>query len=435
MTCEVAARKRPTVYRHLPPFMRPKILIPNERWLRLPGIATASALASRWRGRSGTLPVVTMDRERILIAPDKFKGSLSALEVAAALERGLRRRRGQLIDIDLCPVADGGDGTLDIAISAGFTRVLVDVDGPTGEPVRASYAERAGLAIVELAEAAGIRRLAGKPLAPLAASTFGVGQLVAAALAHGNRTIMLAIGGSATTDGGAGLVQALGARLLNQGGLPLGRGGGALAQIDRVELGDLREHIDGVEFIVASDVDNPLLGPTGAAAVFGPQKGASPEHVDALEHGLSRWAAIIAEATSIQAAEDPGAGAAGGVGFAGIAILNATVISGADMVLKLVRFTDRVRDAVLVITGEGSLDEQTIHGKAPARVAELAQQAGIPVIAVAGRCTLSERELLAAGIRRAYTLRAIEPDLSRSIANAGPLLERVGEQIAERELG
>jgi glycerate kinase len=374
------------------------------------------------------------NRQRILIAPDKFKGSLSALEVATALGRGLRRRRGQLIDIDLCPVADGGDGTLDIAISAGFQRVWVDVDGPTGESVRASYAEREGLAIVELAEASGIRRLAGSQLAPLAASTFGVGQLVAAALSRGNRTIMLAIGGSASTDGGAGLVQALGARLLNQSGMPLRRGGGALAQIDRVELGDMQEHIDGIEFIVASDVDNPLLGPTGAAAVFGPQKGASPEHVDALEHGLSRWASIIAEATGTYATEDPGSGAAGGVGFAGIAILNATVISGADMVLRLVRFTDRVREASLVITGEGSLDEQTIHGKAPARVAELAHQAGVPTIAVAGRCTLSEHDLMTAGIRRAYTLQAIEPDLSLSIAHAGQLLERVAEQIAESEL-
>jgi|SRR5450756_51736 len=374
-------------------------------------------------------------RERILIAPDKFKGSLSAIEVATALERGLKRQCGQLVDIDLCPVADGGDGTLDIAVSAGFQRMWVNVDGPTGEPVLASYAERAGLALVELAEASGMRRLAGGRLAPLTASTYGAGQLVAAAIARKNHTVMLAIGGSASSDGGAGLVQALGARLFDHGGELLGRGGGALTRLARVELGALRERIGGIEFVVASDVDNPLLGPTGAAAVFGPQKGASEQDVARLEQGLSRWAAIIAEATGTNAAADPGAGAAGGVGFAGIAMLNATVISGADMVLTLVRFADRVREASLVITGEGSLDEQTAHGKAPARVAELARQAGIPVIAVAGRCTLSEQSLLAAGIRRVYTLGAIEPDLSLSIANAGKLLERVGEEIAGTELG
>jgi glycerate kinase len=374
-------------------------------------------------------------RERVLIAPDKFKGSLSAAEVATAIERGLRRRHGQLIDIDICPVADGGDGTLDVAVSAGFQRISLHVDGPTGESVLASYAERDGLALVEMAEASGMRRLAGNELAPLTASTYGVGQLIDAAVSRGNHTIMLAIGGSASSDGGAGLVQALGARLFEHSGEPLGRGGGALARLGRVELGDLRERIDGIEFVVASDVDNPLLGPAGAAAVFGPQKGASEQDVAALEQGLSRWASIIAEATGIDAAEDRGAGAAGGVGFAGITLLNATVISGADMVLELVRFAERVREASLVITGEGSLDEQTAYGKAPARVAELARQAGIPVIAVAGRCTLSEQSLLAAGIRRVYTLGAIEPDLSLSIANAGKLLEQVGEEIAGTELG
>lgn len=370
----------------------------------------------------------------LLIAPDKFKGSLSAGEVTESLAAGLRRRYGKNLDIDSCPIADGGDGTLDIVVSAGFHRVYVNVDGPTGERILASYAERDGVAFVELAEASGLRRLPGSGLAPLIASTYGTGQLIADAISRGNRTIVLAIGGSATSDGGAGLVQALGAQLFSVNGDLLRRGGGALGQIERIESSDMKERIDGVEFVVASDVDNPLLGPNGAARVFGPQKGASREDISVLEQGLSLWASVVTATTGKYAAEAPGSGAAGGVGFAGIAMLNATLTSGADMVLDLVRFSDRVRGASLVITGEGSLDAQTLCGKGPARVARLAQQAGVPVVAAAGRCTLARKRLMAAGIRNAYTLDAIEPDLSLSMANASQLLERVGERIAEHEL-
>lgn len=373
-------------------------------------------------------------RKRVLIATDKFKGSLTAAEVAESLARGLRRGRGGQLDVDLCPVADGGDGTLDIAISAGFRRVEADVEGPTGETVRASYAEREDVALVELADASGIKRLGGSPLAPLTASTYGTGQLIARAIARRNRTIVLAIGGSATNDGGAGLVQALGAHLLDADGNELPRGGAVLEWAHRVELADLKALIDDVEFIIASDVDNPLLGPTGAATVFGPQKGASPEDIARLELGLSRWASVVRAATGKDVAQAPGAGAAGGVGFAGLSMLNSALTSGACMVLDLIQFSERAREACLVITGEGSLDEQTLHGKAPAAVASHAHKAGTPVVAVVGRCTLSEQKLAEARIRRVYTLEALEPDLARSIANASQLLERIGEQVAEREL-
>ncbi len=373
-------------------------------------------------------------RKRVLLAPDKFKGSLSAPEVAESLARGLRSRRADHLDVDLCPVADGGDGTLDIAISAGFRRVEADVEGPTKQTVRASYAEREGVAFVELADASGIKRLGSSPLAPLTASTYGTGQLIARAIARGNRAVVLAIGGSATNDGGAGLVQALGAHLLDPDGNELPRGGAALARADRVELDDMKALIDDVEFIIASDVDNPLLGPAGAATVFGPQKGASADDIARLELSLSRWASVVTTATGKDAAHAPGAGAAGGVGFAGLSMLNATLTSGADMVLDLVRFSERAHEACLVITGEGSLDEQTLHGKAPAVVASHAHKAGTPVVAVAGRCTLSEESLAEMRIRRVYTLEVLEPDLTRSIACASQLLERLGEQVAEREL-
>jgi glycerate kinase len=373
-------------------------------------------------------------RRRILIAPDKFKGSLSAADVAESLARGLHRGHGNGLDIDLCPIADGGDGTLDVALSSGFRRVQAEVEGPTGETVRASYAERAGVAFVELAEASGLKRLGGGSLAPLTASTYGTGQLIADAIRRGNGTIVLAIGGSATSDGGAGIVQALGARLLDAEGNLLPPGGGALARVNQVELDGLNACIEGVEFVIASDVDNPLLGPQGAAMVFGPQKGATREHVGVLEHGLSRWASVVAAATGKYVAEAPGAGAAGGVGFAGMSMLNAALTSGADMVLDLVRFSDRAHDALLVITGEGSLDEQTLHGKGPAQVASFARKAGAPVIAVAGRCTLSDHDLASAGICRVYTLDTLEPDIARSMANASELLSRVGEEIARCEL-
>jgi glycerate 2-kinase len=385
------------------------------------------------RNRMNKQAAAGCTRKRVLIAPDKFKGSLTAAEVAESLARGLRHGRANQLDVDLCPVADGGDGTLDIAISAGFHRIEAGVEGPTGEAVRASYAEREGVALVELADASGIKRL-GSSLAPLTASTYGTGQLIARAIAGGNRTVVLAIGGSATNDGGAGLVQALGAHLLDADGNELPRGGAELASVDRVQLDDMKALIDDVEFIIASDVDNPLLGPTGAATVFGPQKGASPEDISRLELGLSRWASVVTAATDKDSAQAPGAGAAGGVGFAGLSMLNATLTSGAGMVLDLVRFSERAHEACLVITGEGSLDEQTLHGKAPAVVASYAHKAGTPVVAVAGRCTLSEQNLAEARILRVYTLEALEPDLARSIANASQLLERLGEQVAEREL-
>ena len=369
----------------------------------------------------------------VLIAPDKFKGCLTANEVALSVANGMRRSRPDL-NLDLCPVADGGEGTLDAAISAGYRPVVAEVEGPTGERLSASYGERDGCALIELAEAAGLRRMTRGVLAPLTASTFGAGQLISEAIKAGNRTIILAVGGSATSDGGAGIVQALGGRLTDEDGQPLERGGGALARIARIDLRQLRSQIDGVRFVIASDVENPLLGPTGAATVFGPQKGASPSDVEALERGLARWASVVADATGVDAAGNLGAGAAGGVGFGAITILGAALVSGADMVLDMVQFENRARRADLVVTGEGSLDEQSLFGKAPIKVAEAAFAAGVRTVAVAGQCSISASRLSGARIQRVYSLQAIEPDADRSIADARPLLEELGGQIARVEM-
>jgi glycerate kinase len=369
---------------------------------------------------------------RVLIASDKFKGSLTAAQVAAAVGAGLRRVRPDVV-IDAVPVADGGDGTLAAAAAAGFDLVPVTVTGPTGEPVRTAYARSGDLAVVELADASGLGRLPSGP-APLRASTLGTGEAVAAALDDGCRRILVGIGGSASTDGGAGLVRGLGARLLADDGREVGEGGGCLAGVARLDLTELRRRMDGVEVVVACDVDNPLTGADGAAAVYGHQKGAGPSQVRELDRALAHWADVVAAETGTDLRSTPGAGAAGGVGFAALTLLGARLRPGIELVLDLVRFEGRLAGADLVVTGEGALDLQTLHGKAPAGVAAAAARAGVPVVAVCGVNHLDEPRLTTAGIGAAYALHDLEPDLERCIADGVPLLERLGERIATDHL-
>jgi glycerate 2-kinase len=366
---------------------------------------------------------------RVVVAPDKFKGSLTAAQVAARVAAGLTRAAPG-VDVAKVPVADGGDGTLDAALSTGYRRVPVRAEGPTVEQVDTAYAERDGVAVVELADVSGLGRLPAGRLAARTASSYGTGQVVRAALDAGCRRIVLGIGGSACTDGGAGMVQALGGRLRDARGAEVGRGGAALAAVRSVDLADLHPALRETEVVVASDVDNPLLGPRGAAAVYGPQKGASPADVAGLDAALARWAEAVHRATGVDAAGMPGAGAAGGVGFAALAVLGATLQPGIDLILDLVGFPAALPGARLVITGEGSLDEQTLHGKAPAGVAAAARSAGIPVVAVAGRSLLSLAELEPAGILAAYVLSDVEPDPQRCMTEAGPLLEQLAARIA-----
>ncbi len=373
---------------------------------------------------------------KILIAPDKFKGSMRASDVAARVAAGISSVTpdAQLITV---PVADGGDGTLDAAVAAGFTLIPVTVDGPTGEPVDTGYARRDESAVVELADACGLVRLPGGVLAPLTASSAGFGQVIAAALDAGCRRLILAIGGSASTDGGAGMLTALGARLRDAGGVDLPPGGGALEQVADVDLATLHPALADTEVVLASDVDNPLLGDHGAAAVYGPQKGATPDDVARLDGALREWSGAVARALAVPegasghpAADTPGAGAAGGVGFAAIAVLRATARPGIDLMLELTGLRADLAGADLVVTGEGSLDEQTLHGKAPAGVAAAARSAGVPVVTVSGRNLLSERQLAAAGVRKAYVLTDIESDVQKCMSDPGPLLEVLGRSIA-----
>lgn len=371
---------------------------------------------------------------RVLVAPDKFKGSLPASGVAEAVAAGVRRHRPDA-EILTLPVADGGDGTLEAALANGFERVDVVVSGPTGEPVSTAYARRGDTAVVEMADACGLSRLPGGTLQPLTASSRGLGEAVAFALDAGCRDIVIGIGGSASTDGGAGLVSALGAVLLDESGAELPDGGAALARLHRLDLAGMHPALHEARLVVACDVDNPLTGPRGAAGVYGPQKGLTGDDVPSVDAALARWADLVAQVTGTDRRDAPGAGAAGGVGFAAVALLGAELRPGIGLMLDLLGFDDAVGGCDLVVTGEGSLDEQSLHGKAPVGVAETARRHGVPVVAVCGRRLLDFDALEAAGIGAAYALLDIEPDPEACMREPAPLLEALGERIAARHLG
>lgn len=368
----------------------------------------------------------------VLVATDTFKGSLTAAEVASAVAAGIR----EVIDpgMVIVPVADGGDGTVAAAVAAGFTPVPVVASGPTGDPVEATWARRGDTAVIEMADVCGLVRLPSGRLEPLTATSRGVGEVIAAAIEAGCSEIVVGVGGSASTDGGAGLVRAIGARLLDADGRDIGDGGAALPALAAVDLTELHRRIAGVRIVLASDVDNPLIGPRGAAAVYAPQKGASEPSVTALDAALGHWADVVSRATGGDDRDKPGAGAAGGVGFAALSLLGAELRPGIDLVLELVGFDAALDDADLVVTGEGSLDEQTLHGKAPAGVAAAAAARGVPVVAVCGRNMLTPAQLDMAGIRGVYALTDLEPDVQRCLAEPTPLLVLLGAQIARDHL-
>jgi glycerate kinase len=383
---------------------------------------------------------------RIVIAPDKFKGSLSAPDVARHLEEGLHAgaRRAGLgpLEVLRIPVADGGEGTLDAAVGSGFTRRSAVVSGPTGQPLTAEFAVRGREAVIEMAAASGLAVLpAGSGQAgdggpdsatARAATSLGTGELIRAALDAGCRQIILGVGGSANTDGGAGVLQGLGAILFDADGKELPPGGAALADLASIDFSGFDSRLDESRFILASDVDNPLLGPEGAAAIFGPQKGATPADVRALDGALANFVQVLADEIgprALKAADAPGAGAAGGVGYAAIAVLAATRRPGIDVVLEFTELADRLAGADLVITGEGSLDEQSLLGKTPMGVARAAALAGVPVMAVCGRTTLTPEQQKESGFRQVYPLTALEAKVDICIAEAASLLEQLGKNI------
>ncbi|MGY1776937.1 glycerate kinase [Geodermatophilus sp. SYSU D00804] len=365
---------------------------------------------------------------RIVVAPDSFKGTLTAAEAADAVARGLARVHPDA-EVLARPVADGGEGTVAAAVRAGYRPVTTTVGGPDGRPVRATFAVDGTTAVVELAAAAGLGLLA-EP-APTTATTRGVGELLLAALDAGARRVVLGLGGSATTDAGAGLLQALGVRLLDADGRDVPPGGAGLAHLARIDAGTRDPRLHGLEVRVATDVDNPLTGPSGAAAVYGPQKGATPEQVAQLDAALARFAAVVRRDLGIDLEGRPAMGAAGGTAAGVAAVLTCSVGSGAELVADLVGLDDALAGADLAVTGEGSLDAQSLRGKAPAVVAARARRAGVPCVGLAGRVALDPDELAAAGFAAAHALTEAEPDVARCLAEPAAVLE----ELAARVLG
>jgi glycerate kinase len=360
---------------------------------------------------------------RVVIAPNAFKGSLSALDAAEAIAEGVRAAAPDA-DLVLVPIADGGDGTVDALVAAthGERRTL-RVRGPLGDPVDAEYGmiDAGSTAVIEMAKAAGLALVPPAKRDPRITTTYGVGELLQHAYDAGARHFIVGIGGSATNDGGAGMAQALGYHLLDENGHELPPGGLALKRLARIDVGGVHAKWNAAEVDVACDVTNPLTGPNGASAIYGPQKGATPEMVAELDAALKRLAQIIRRDLGVDVEQLPGAGAAGGLGAGLVAFTGARLRPGAEMVMEALRLDERLVGAQLAITGEGRLDSQTARfGKGPAAVARHARQAGIPVVAIGGSVAdESELRLLFDGLEATV----VEPcSLDEAIARARPLL-------------
>ncbi|WP_317982073.1 glycerate kinase [Paenibacillus glycanilyticus] len=366
---------------------------------------------------------------KIVIAPDSFKGSLSAASAAEAIAQGIRRCVPDVGIVKL-PIADGGEGTLDSLLAAtGGERITVTVTGPLGASVSASYGIIEQTAVIEMAEASGLCLLTEEQRNPGLTTTYGTGELIRHALDRGCRRFLLTVGGSATNDGGTGMLQALGMRLLNRQGNPVPPGGGSLADIATIDDSLWDPRIALSSFVIATDVQNPLIGEQGASSVFGPQKGASPETVDLLEHGMTAWADLIEAKTGIRLHERPGAGAAGGLCGAYLAFFPASVRRGIDVVLEHVRLEEHLDGADLVITGEGRFDHQTSSGKAPMGVAQLAKKHGVPAIALAGSVGSGIDVLHAEGISSVHGIMNTPMTLQEAMERAPILLEQSAEQV------
>ena len=369
--------------------------------------------------------------KRVVIAPQEFKGSLTALEIARAMETGVKRALPEAETV-LVPVADGGDGTLQSLVDSSRGRVVTTkVDDPIGRPVDALWGALGDgvTAVIEMARSSGLALLTLDERNPLTATTRGVGQLIRTALEAGHRRFIVGIGGSATNDGGAGMAQALGARLLDANGADIPSGGTGLARLERVDISGMDPRLDAAEVVVACDVNNPLCGPTGASAIYGPQKGATPEMVKQLDAALARYADVIERDLGIDIRERPGAGAAGGLGAGLMAFLRAELRAGVDIVLEAVGLADKLAGADLVITGEGQFDKSTVFDKAPVGVARLAKERSIPVVGIAGSLGEGYRQVHDCGIDAVFTLVSGPMSLDEAMAGTRTLVENATEQV------
>lgn len=362
---------------------------------------------------------------KVVIAPDSFKESLSATEAAVAIARGWAQVFPEA-EILLRPMADGGEGTVDAVLAAsGGVRCESRVHGPLAESVLAHWGWLGdeGGAVLEVAAASGLNLLPRERRDATRTSSFGTGELIRAALDAGARRIILGLGGSATNDGGAGLLQALGVRLLDAAGRELAPGGAALAGLASIDLAGLDPRLRDVDLLVAADVDNPLCGSRGASRVFGPQKGANARQVEQLDAALAHYARVASTTLGEDHGDFPGGGAAGGLGFAARAFLGARFRPGIELVAELSGLAAALQGADLLITGEGRLDSQTLHGKAPLGAARLAQAAGVPVLALAGSLGEGYQELYVAGIDAAFAASPGPQSLEQALLAAADQLQ------------
>jgi glycerate 2-kinase len=369
---------------------------------------------------------------KIVIAPDSYKESLSALEAANAIERGFKQVLPDAAYHKM-PMADGGEGTVQSLVDATDGKVVERyVTGPLGDSVKAFFGliGNGKTAVIEMAAASGLHLVPVESRNPLVTYTRGTGELIAAALDLGVEHIIIGIGGSATNDAGAGMVQALGGKLLDESGNAIGDGGGALSKLARIDLDSLDGRLQDVQIEVACDVDNPLTGTKGASAIFGPQKGATPEIVELLDKNLSHFADVAEKAVGRSFRDIEGAGAAGGLGASLLAFLHADLKRGIEIVLEAVNFEDVVKDADLVITGEGRIDSQTIYGKTPIGVAKAAKKYDVPVIGLAGSLSEDADVVHDHGIDALFSIVPGVVSLPDAFEHAAEYMERTARNIA-----
>lgn len=368
---------------------------------------------------------------KIVIAPDSFKGSLSSVEVVACVEAAIRRADEEARIVRL-PIADGGEGTVEaFRLSVGGEVHTEMVTDPLGRKIRASYCILPdGTAVIEMAQASGLMLLREEELDPARATTYGTGELIRHALDRGCRQFVIGIGGSATNDGGAGMAQALGARFLDREGKELPFGGAALGRLEKIDCAGLDRRLYGSRFLVASDVSNILCGPEGATAVYGPQKGVTPQLTDALDGALANYARVIREQLGIDVAGRPAAGAAGGLGAGLMVFCRAQVRPGIDIVLDAARFEETLEGADLVITGEGRVDGQSVRGKVPFGVATRVKRFGpIPVVVLAGCVGAGAEQLYGCGVDAIVPISDGSLTIRESMERAGELVGRTAESL------
>lgn len=367
---------------------------------------------------------------RIVIAPDSFKGSLSSLEVAEAMERGVKRVLPESTTI-LLPLSDGGEGLVDsLVVASGGNLLEYEVQGPLGSPVLAQM----GLlgdgktAVIEMAQASGLTLITEEERNPLITSTFGTGQLIEKALDLGCTKLVIGLGGSATNDGGMGMAQALGFRFLDKKGQPLGSGGAELARLATIDTGHVDPRLHNVQIEVACDVDNPLTGPQGASHIYGPQKGATPEMVEFLDKALANYDRVLQKDLGQDVGLTPGAGAAGGLGAALMALVGGKLVSGIELVLRVLGFAEKTKGAQLVLTGEGKFDAQSAYGKVPVGVGRQSLKLGVPVVVVAGTVLPDAEVLHGEGITAYFSILNKPMSLQEAMDNGAELVEN---QVAE----